>query len=79
MPKPDWFRQKVSQVLGEVRQKAPAEAAENVALRSTTERMQASLRQAGEALSPRELRQKLEELRAVVDTRISEVELSCTR
>ena len=74
MQKPDWFRQKVSQVLGEARQKSPPESTVKAAPRSTTERMQASLRQAGEALSPRELRQKLAELRAVVDPRISELE-----
>jgi malonyl-CoA decarboxylase len=42
--------------------------------RSTGERLQAHLRHGEEALSPRELRQLLEDLRAIVDPRVSEVE-----
>lgn len=42
--------------------------------RSTRERLSATLGRRGEALSPRALRNLLEELRAVVDTRVSEVE-----
>ncbi len=42
--------------------------------RSTGERLNATLRQKEEALSPRVLRRTLEELRAIVDERVSEVE-----
>jgi malonyl-CoA decarboxylase len=43
-------------------------------VRSTQERLKARLRQGEEALSPRAMRQKLEELKAIVDTLVSEVE-----
>ncbi|WP_309681089.1 malonyl-CoA decarboxylase [Polaromonas sp.] len=42
--------------------------------RSTRERLKATLRQKEEALSPRVLRRTLQELRAIVDTQVSEVE-----
>jgi malonyl-CoA decarboxylase len=42
--------------------------------RSTRERLEATLRQGDEALSPRMLRLALDELRAIVDPRVSEVE-----
>ena len=42
--------------------------------RSTRERLNATLRQKEEALSPRILRRTLEELKAIVDPRVSEVE-----
>ncbi|WP_138515965.1 malonyl-CoA decarboxylase domain-containing protein [Rhodoferax bucti] len=42
--------------------------------RSTRERLQATLRQGDEALSPRVLRRILQELQAVIDERVSEVE-----
>ncbi len=42
--------------------------------RSTQERLRASLRQRDEALSPRVLRRTLQELQAIIDPRISEVE-----
>ena len=42
--------------------------------RSTRERLNATLRQKQEALSPRVLRRTLEELRAIVDPQVSEVE-----
>lgn len=42
--------------------------------RSTRERLKATLRQREEALSPRVLRRTLEELRAIVDPQVSEVE-----
>ncbi len=45
-----------------------------LALRSTHERLKGHLRQGQEALSPRALRQMLEELKAVVDPQVSEVE-----
>jgi malonyl-CoA decarboxylase len=44
------------------------------ASRSTRERLSATLRQREEALSPRVLRRTLEELRAIVDPQVSEVE-----
>lgn len=44
------------------------------AVRSTRERLKATLRQKEEALSPRVLRRTLEELRAIVDPQVSEVE-----
>ncbi len=49
-------------------------ASPEAASRSTHERLLARLKKAGEGLSPRQLRQLLDDLRAVVDTRISEVE-----
>ena len=42
--------------------------------RSTRDRLAATLRHAGEALSPRMLRRTLQELQAVIDERVSEVE-----
>lgn len=42
--------------------------------RSTRERLQATLRQKDEALSPRVLRRTLQELQAIIDSRVSEVE-----
>ena len=44
------------------------------AQRSTRERLDATLRQGDEALSPRMLRRALEELRGIIDPRVSEVE-----
>lgn len=44
------------------------------ARRSTTERLKARLRQGDEALAPRALRQRLDEIQAVVDPMVSEVE-----
>ena len=45
-----------------------------VPVRSTQARLQATLRQEGESLSPRLLRRTLQELQAIVDPRVSEVE-----
>ena len=42
--------------------------------RSTHERLKATLRQRDEALSPRMLRRSLQELQAIIDSRVSEVE-----
>jgi malonyl-CoA decarboxylase len=42
--------------------------------RTTRERLQATLRHTGEALSPRMLRRTLQELQSVIDERVSEVE-----
>jgi malonyl-CoA decarboxylase len=44
------------------------------AVRSTRERLEATLRQEGEALSPRLLRRSLEDLQAIIDPQVSEVE-----
>jgi malonyl-CoA decarboxylase len=49
-------------------------AAAKPSLRSTAERMQATLRKADEAMSPRALRRVLAALQAVIDPRVSEVE-----
>ena len=49
-------------------------AATNSTARSTRERLNATLRQKEEALSPRVLRRTLEELKAIVDPQVSEVE-----
>ena len=43
-------------------------------VRSTADRLKGRVKQGGEALSPRELRQRLEELRAIIDPHVSEVE-----
>ncbi|NBW51739.1 MAG: malonyl-CoA decarboxylase [Betaproteobacteria bacterium] len=51
-----------------------APAAKRAAARSTRERLQATLGQGDEALSPRVLRRILQELQAVIDERVSEVE-----
>ena len=45
-----------------------------IAGRSTRDRLKATLRQKEEALSPRVLRRTLEELRAIIDPQVSEVE-----
>ena len=54
--------------------KSEADGAARTATRSTRERLQASLRQKEEALSPRVLRRTLDELKAIVDPRYSEIE-----
>ncbi|RYF81824.1 MAG: malonyl-CoA decarboxylase [Comamonadaceae bacterium] len=55
---------------------APAKKAEDDARapRTLSERMAATLRRHGEALPPRALRKALEDLQAVIDARVSEVE-----
>ena len=79
----DWLNRGVSMLAGD--KKEPKGAAEAVAKkavaqaatptgRSTRERLQATLRQKEEALSPRVLRRTLLELQAIVDPRVSEVE-----
>lgn len=60
----EWLTERVARL----RQPAP------VAARSTQERLKARLRQREEALSPRAMRQKLDELKAIVDSLVSEVE-----
>ncbi|MDO8772350.1 MAG: malonyl-CoA decarboxylase [Burkholderiaceae bacterium] len=49
-------------------------AAEKTTLRTTRERLQGTLKRQQEALSPRVLRRMLDELKAIVDPRVSEVE-----
>ncbi len=60
----EWLSDRVARL----RKPAPA------AVRSTQERLKARLRQGEEALSPRAMRQKLDELKAIVDPLVSEVE-----
>jgi hypothetical protein len=60
----EWISQRVSRL------RAPAPAV----VRSTQERLKARLRQGEEAMSPRALRHKLDELKAIVDPLVSEVE-----
>ena len=79
----DWLNRSVSLLAGDKKQpKGGAEpAAKKTATqdtvpagRSTRERLEATLRQKEEALSPRVLRRTLQELQAIVDPRVSEVE-----
>ena len=65
MSAPDWLNRSVSRFIA-------AEAPPPV--RSTGERLAATLRRDQEALSPRVLRRTLEELKAIVDPQVSEVE-----
>ncbi len=84
-----WISRSVSRLLPAVRRDLlPAEAAGGAAAvsggakrggtavteRPTRERLAASLRLKGEAMSPRMLRRVLDELRAIIDPQISEVE-----
>lgn len=62
----EWLSERVSRL----RSIAPAPAP----VRSTHERLKARLRQGEEALSPRALRHKLDELKGIVDPLVSEVE-----
>jgi malonyl-CoA decarboxylase len=64
----EWLSERVSRL------RASAAAPKPVPVRSTQERLQARLRQGEEALSPRALRQKLDELKGIVDPLVSEVE-----
>lgn len=65
---PQWIAERVSRL----RPAAPAAPAP--APRSTAERLGARLRQEGEALAPRALRRLLDDIKAVVDPMVSEVE-----
>ena len=72
----DWLNLRVSRLAGDKKDpktatKPGAPASEG---RTTRERLNATLRQKEEALSPRVLRRTLEELRAIVDPHVSEVE-----
>ncbi|MFC3685795.1 malonyl-CoA decarboxylase domain-containing protein [Hydrogenophaga luteola] len=64
----EWLSERVSRL------RAPAAAPQPAPVRSTHERLKARLRQGEEALSPRALRQKLDELKGIVDPLVSEVE-----
>lgn len=83
MNTPTWISRSVSKLLPHrprsaraSRTESPVEPGEDkTALpRSTGERLQATLRQREEALSPRVLRRTLDELQRVVDPQVSEVE-----
>ncbi len=76
MNTPDWITRNFPQVakLRPNGEPAPGADARPKAPRSTRERLKATLRQREEALSPRVLRRTLEELRAIVDPQVSEVE-----
>ena len=60
----EWLSERVARL----RKPSPAAA------RSTQERLKARLRQGEEAMSPSALRRKLDELKAIVDPLVSEVE-----
>ncbi len=63
-----WFGRKVSSLL-------PAEeSVVPVAPRGTSARMRATLREPGEAMTPRAMRRTLQELQAIVDPHVSDVE-----
>jgi malonyl-CoA decarboxylase len=64
----EWLSDRVSRL------RAPAVASQPAPARSTHERLKARLRQGEEALSPRALRHKLDELKGIVDPLVSEVE-----
>ena len=73
----DWITRSVSRLRPAARRRArPSEASRPAARgpRPLAERLEATLRRNGEALSPRALRRALAELQAVVDPRVSEVE-----
>lgn len=75
MNKSNWLNRNISKLLPAGRKGAgmpPADGGSGV--RTTRERLGASLRQKGEALSPRMLRRVLEELKAIIDPHVSEVE-----
>ncbi len=64
----EWLTERVARL------RTPATAPKPAAVRSTHERLKARLRQGDEALSPSALRHKLDELKAIVDPLVSEVE-----
>ena len=81
----EWISRKMSGLLpGQSRRRAVAETSAAAKVgpdgagssrsRSTQERLKATLRRQGEALSPRALRQLLADLQTVFDPRASEVE-----
>ena len=76
----DWLNRNVSRLGGDKKTAKTPTAAADAAMpapapaRSTRERLAATLRQKEEALSPRVLRRTLQELKAIVDPQVSEVE-----
>jgi malonyl-CoA decarboxylase len=64
----EWLSERVSRL------RTSANAPKPMTVRSTHERLEARLRQGEEALSPRALRGKLDELKGIVDPLVSEVE-----
>ena len=78
----NWIGRSVSRLLpgASPKPEADAQAASGTsgtpapAARSTQARLEATLRQEGEALSPRLLRRAFEELQAIIDPRVSEIE-----
>lgn len=84
----DWIGRRVSSLMpgkgktaGQTAPSTPAGASPppttgrgKPAARSTRERLAATLRQGEEAMSPRMLRRTLDELRAIIDPRVSEIE-----
>ncbi|WP_029524104.1 malonyl-CoA decarboxylase [Polaromonas glacialis] len=78
----NWIGRSVSRLLpgASPKPEADAQAASGTsgtpapAARSTQARLDATLRQEGEALSPRLLRRAFEELQAIIDPRVSEIE-----
>ena len=86
MSSTNWLGRSVSRLLPAASPKPQAEAQdasgtsatppakESQLARSIAERLEATLRQEGEALSPRLLRRAFEELQAIIDPRVSEVE-----
>ena len=54
--------------------KSDSSAAATMLVRATRDRLKATLRQRGEALSPRMMRRAYDELRAIIDPEVSEVE-----
>jgi malonyl-CoA decarboxylase len=83
MPRLNWRKAPAAQVKQPHVELAATDVAQNAieviatssrAMRSTKERLKASLKQTNEALSPRVLRRTLTELRAVADETVSEIE-----
>ncbi|NDP63489.1 malonyl-CoA decarboxylase [Polaromonas sp.] len=86
MSSTNWLGRSVSRLLPAASPKPQAEAQdasgtsatppakESQLARSIAERLEATLRQEGEALSPRLLRRAFEELQSIIDPRVSEVE-----
>lgn len=62
-----------NEVVGAPRKAPPTRAADRGG-RTTAQRLAATLRQDGEALSPRRLRRILQDLQAIIDPKVSEVE-----
>ncbi|MES2413723.1 MAG: malonyl-CoA decarboxylase [Pseudomonadota bacterium] len=70
----DWLSLGVSLLAGDKKNAKAGAGGTASPGRSTHERLEATLRQKEEALSPRVLRRTLQELQAIIDPRVSEVE-----